>query len=94
MWDTILDTLKDAFSWLVDWLKSIALDLVMPVIEGVGALIPDSWNDGLTTAITWANYLNTWIPVTLAVELFLAYYAIKATLVAVKYVLKAIPTIW
>lgn len=94
MLDGLLDYLKSWFAWLIDWLKGLILAVLLPVLRELGQLIPPEWHDGIATAISWLGYIDTWVPLAFGIKLLVAYYAIKAVLIVIKYVLKAIPGVW
>ena len=90
----LLEGVKEIFIWVVEWIKEVVLSILIPILEGLGSLIPDGWNDGIETGLTWLGYINCWVPVVFGIQMFVAYYTIKTTLNVVKWVLKAIPTVW
>lgn len=90
----MLEYLKSGFTWVIAWLKALALTLLIPVLEEIGEQIPDDWNSGIESFLQWISYLDSWLPLSFGIRLLLAFYGIKATLNAIKWLLKSVPGIW
>jgi hypothetical protein len=105
MFDSLIDFLKDLLSslveylketaiWIIEWIKEVALSVLTPVLQGIGNMIPDGWNENIEEGLSWLCYIDSWVPIVFAVQMFIAYLAITKSLNVLKWILKAIPTVW
>lgn len=106
---SVLERLGGWFVSLFVWLFEFLYDLVVSfigfilelvdvligyVLAGLMDLVPDDWVDTVTSAYSMLEYIDSWIPVSYGLKLFLAYYGIKTIMIPIKWTLKAIPTVW
>lgn len=97
--------LLDILMWLLEWVYEIVnafLEYITGLVAGIldliiteiAALLPDGWVSTITAAYSNIEYIDSWIPVSYGLKLFVAYYGIKAAMIPIKWLLKAIPGIW
>lgn len=83
-----------AFMMVINAIIAIAMAFIIPVLTLIGSLLPTTWKTAITEFVPWLNCILTWVPLDFGLTLLVSYYAIKATLLIIRFILKAIPGVW
>ena len=90
MFEAIFNALKDFMCWVIETFLGFAswlINFIVQTLESVGGM-DFSTVSGPMSAV---NYV---VPVGFGAGLLLSYYTFKIWLIVVRYILKAIPTVW
>ncbi len=79
---------------LLDHFMVIVLEIIEPVVLGIGNKIPGDWIPYLEKFVGWVCMIDCWFPVVFGFQCYVAYYGMKITLNATKWLLKIIPGVW
>lgn len=90
----VLEFVFDIANMFFGWIVDLVVGLAKSVFNAIADKLPAGLVETVTDAYAWLEYIDEWFPLSFGIKLFVAYYAIKLTLNVIKWVLKAIPTVW
>ena len=101
-YNKIAEYVIDLFIWLyeyvfyiintfLDWMLNLLADLLVAAIESISPYLPSGLIETIMDSFAYLQYINGWVPVKLAIQLTIAYYAIALVLGVFRFVLSLIP---
>lgn len=87
--DWIGDKVAAVFRAIVDWTEPFLQD----TLDAIDSLLPAGWQPAFAELVPYMGVVNAWVPIDYMVVLMGMYFPIVGFLIALKTVLKFIPTI-
>lgn len=92
MW--CLEFVFEIVNMFLDWILGLGVGLAKSALDAIASRLPPGVQGAMAEAFEWLVYVDEWFPLSFGIKLLVAYYAIKLFLNVVKWILKAIPTVW
>lgn len=100
--DTLSGWLLDLLVWVIEflysmcndflsWLFGFEGDMLEKALEKVAGHIPDNLIENILSAYGWLEYINNYVPVKLAITLFIAYFAMYVVISTYRLIRSLIP---
>lgn len=81
LWELAYTHVNEFFDWFFNFCGDKLLDL----LDRIAPYIPDGLADTITDTYQWLEYINEWVPVSFAIKLTVAYFAIVLLVIGFRY---------